>query len=339
MSNLLVPNCEVSGSDHCHAVDSLCTCATCINSVPRCQFKNTARVTITNHAGYVPGCNNCPDSTVLCPFGPAFKSGGVKSTVNPFPAVPNALQEFNETAQITDISIMGPGLTCTQMPGGDIVIPSEGICNFNEVSATASCDIFTECCNTAIECDMWSNFEDYVQLSTINETVPLIKYSNHAGPVQIYSGVCPGSGCTLTIGYWKTHAGFTGRNADRITPLLPLTLGCPPAQYAKGANVTNAIQAVSILTFAALSGGASNGLNKLAAQLLAAKLNIANGASHSVTFDQTIVTANAYLCSYGFNPGSWSSLSKSIKSSINSVMGTIDTYNNGLLADNPSHCT
>jgi hypothetical protein len=37
---------------------------------------------------------------------------------------------------------------------------------------------------------------------------------------------CAG-GCTLTIGYWKTHAGGVGHNADKVTALLPITLGTP----------------------------------------------------------------------------------------------------------------
>ena len=34
----------------------------------------------------------------------------------------------------------------------------------------------------------------------------------------------PANGCTRTIGYWKTHAGF-GPQADAVTPLLPILLG------------------------------------------------------------------------------------------------------------------
>lgn len=282
-----------------------------------------------------PCISNCPGPE-LCPYGPGYGLGGVFAFVGAYPLSPTSLTEINENAQITDNSITGPGLTCTQMPGGDIEIPGD-LC----VASTPNdmnCTLFADCCNTAMTCDTWSSYEDFVQLSVVGETTQLSRYSNHAGPITIYSGACPGSGCTLSIGYWKTHAGFTGKNVDRITQFLPLTIGCPPAQYLKGANVTSATQAVSILSFGALLGGAKNGLNKLAAQLLAAKLNILNGASHSSTFDATVATANGYLCSYGFNPGSWNSLSNSVKSSINNVMSTLDQYNNGVLAGEPSHC-
>lgn len=283
-----------------------------------------------------PCISNCP-GPALCPYGPGYGLGGVSAYVGGYPLSPTSLTEINENAQIADNSITGAGLTCTQMPGGNIVIPDPDLC----VAPTPNdmnCTLFADCCNTAMTCDTYSTYEDFVQLSVVDETAQLSRYSNHAGPIEVYSGACPQTGCTLSIGYWKTHAGYTGKNADRITQYLPLVIGCPPAQYAKGANVTSATQAVSILSFNALLGGASNGLNKLAGQLLAAKLNILNGAAHSGTFDATVTTANGYLCSYGFNPGSWNSLSNSIKNAINSVKDTLDLYNNGILAGEPSHC-
>jgi hypothetical protein len=69
---------------------------------------------------------------------------------------------------------------------------------------------------------------------------------------------------TLTIGYWKTHAGFTGNNPDNVTKYLPIWLG--KSTGTKSVQVTNASQAVSILQ---MNGTASNGINKLYAQLLA----------------------------------------------------------------------
>ncbi|WP_010246532.1 hypothetical protein [Acetivibrio cellulolyticus] len=83
----------------------------------------------------------------------------------------------------------------------------------------------------------------------------------------------PCAGCTFTIGYWKTHAGFTGNNPDLVSKHLPIWLGTPNG--AKSIQVTTPEQAVAILSF---SGDASNGINKLYAQLLGAKLNIDNGA-------------------------------------------------------------
>jgi hypothetical protein len=136
----------------------------------------------------------------------------------------------------------------------------------------------------------------------------------------------PCGGCTLTIGYWKTHAGF-GPQADMVTPLLPQYLGIQSV-------LTNS-KAVQFLSFYGSNNifDASNGINKLYAQLLGAKLNIANGADGSAVAS-TISQANAYLLSW--TSGSWSTINKSQKNMILSLMSTLDKYNNGLIG--PGHC-
>jgi len=138
----------------------------------------------------------------------------------------------------------------------------------------------------------------------------------------------PPSGCTRTIGYWKTHAGFTGNNADVVTQYLPLWLGT--ANGAKSVQVTTATQAVSVLS---MTGGASNGIVKLMAQLLGTKLSIAAGADGSAVAS-TISAADAFLAQN--NAASWSSLTQAKKAQVNAWMTTLDNYNNGLIG--PAHC-
>jgi hypothetical protein len=139
----------------------------------------------------------------------------------------------------------------------------------------------------------------------------------------------PCAGCTLTIGYWKTHAGFTGNNADMVTELLPIWLGTSGG--AKSVQVTNATQAVNLLS---MSGGASNGIAKLYAQLLAAKLNIANGAS-AAAVSATIGQVDAFLATHDL--GDWASLTKPQKAMVLGWMTTLDGYNNGVFG--PGHCS
>lgn len=143
----------------------------------------------------------------------------------------------------------------------------------------------------------------------------------------------PCEGCTLTIGYWKTHAGF-GPQADKVTPLLPRWLGTTSG--AKSIQVTTASQAVALLDFKGSNNvkDASNGINKLYAQLLAAKLNIANGAGGSAVA-ATITAADAFLANK--NSLSWAGLSRSQKNQVNTWAGTLDQYNNGLIG--PGHCS
>lgn len=142
----------------------------------------------------------------------------------------------------------------------------------------------------------------------------------------------PPSGCTRTIGYWKTHAGF-GPQADVVTPLLPVWLGT--AGGAKSVNVTTAALAVQLLSMKGTNNvhAASNGINKLYAQLLGAKLNGENGANLA-SVAATIAAADAFLANN--NTLSWSGLSSAQKSTVNSWMTTLDNYNNGLVG--PKHC-
>jgi len=143
---------------------------------------------------------------------------------------------------------------------------------------------------------------------------------------------CAG-GCTLTIGYWKTHAGF-GPQADMVTALLPQLLGTSGG--AKTQNVTSAALAVQFLSFNGSNNvfDASNGINKLYAQLLGAKLSIANGADGSA-IASTISAADAFLANK--NSLNWSGLTKAQKNQVLSWMTTLDNYNNGLIG--PGHCS
>ena len=142
----------------------------------------------------------------------------------------------------------------------------------------------------------------------------------------------PPAGCTHTIGYWKTHAGF-GPQADVVTALLPIWLG--NAAGAKSINVLTAAKAVSLLTMEGSNGvkAASNGINKLYAQLLGAKLSGADGADSSVIAG-VIAAADAFLA--GNNSSNWSGLTKAQQATVNGWMTSLDNYNNGLVG--VAHC-
>ena len=149
--------------------------------------------------------------------------------------------------------------------------------------------------------------------------------------VDIDTGPCP-TGCTLTIGYWKTHAGF-GPQADAVSALLPKLLGT--AGGTKTQNVDTAALAVQFLSFNGSNNvfAASNGINKLYAQLLAAKLNIASMADSSAV-NSIINAADTFLAAN--DSGNWATLSKAGRQSVNNWMSALDAYNNGLTG--PGHC-
>lgn len=142
----------------------------------------------------------------------------------------------------------------------------------------------------------------------------------------------PCSGCTLTIGYWKTHAGF-GPQPDVVTPLLPIYLGTQGG--ARTVVVTTAAQAVNILNFGGSNGSinASNGINRLYAQLLAAKLNIASGAD-GTAIAATIASADAFLANN--DSTSWFFLSRANRTLVNNLQIALESYNTGVIG--PGHC-
>lgn len=146
------------------------------------------------------------------------------------------------------------------------------------------------------------------------------------GPV-IVTVQCPPppSGCALTIGYWKNHAGF-GPQADAVTPLLPILLGNGGG---KSLNVTTAALAVQLLSFNGSNNvsASSNDINKLYGQLLGAKLDINSGAS-GAPVASIIAAADAFLTTH--NSTDWAGLSKADKASVLAWADGLDNYNNGL---------
>jgi hypothetical protein len=121
----------------------------------------------------------------------------------------------------------------------------------------------------------------------------------------------PQEGCTLTLGYWKTHAD--------AWPVNTLTLG--------SVSYTQA-QLLSILN-AAVKG---NGLISLAHQLIAAKLNIAAGAS-STDIATAIANADALIGALVVPPVGSGYLAPS---AVSSLVTALNDYNTGVTG--PGHC-
>jgi SdrD B-like domain len=139
----------------------------------------------------------------------------------------------------------------------------------------------------------------------------------------------PEPGCTRSKGYWKNHAGF-GPQDDVVTALLPIWIGADSG--GKSIAVTDSQIAYDILQ-QDIYGRPSNGITKLYAQLLAAKLNIADGAA-SVDIDSALVAADGFLANYDWND--WDSLDRETKQAVLTLQGIFDSYNNGYIG--PGYC-
>jgi hypothetical protein len=127
--------------------------------------------------------------------------------------------------------------------------------------------------------------------------------------------------CTNTQGFWKTHgpAGcLTGNNSNEW-PVTSLMLGT--------VNYTD-LELCAILNTPA--GG--NGLISLAHQLIAAKLNVANGADQTA-IAADIAAADAMIGNLVVPPVGAGSLAPSQTSSLTQ---SLDDWNNGVTG--PGHC-
>jgi hypothetical protein len=155
----------------------------------------------------------------------------------------------------------------------------------------------------------------------------------------------PGSGCTLTQGYWKNHAGPAGlnpANADVVSQWLPITLGIGP----KSITVTTVQQAVKMLDFDQKGwylGKGDNGINKLLGQMLAAKLNIAAGAnpaaiSSALTAADTWIGTNAaHMPTAADGWGGWKQINGPNKNLVLGWKDSFDKFNMGVIG--PGKCT
>lgn len=129
--------------------------------------------------------------------------------------------------------------------------------------------------------------------------------------------------CTFTQGYWKTHSvDPTGNNTDQWPADVQangLTLGTVSYTEAQLVNILN-------------TSSAGNGLLTLAHQLIAAKLNVANGADPAAVA-AAIAAADALIANRVVPPIGSGSLSNA---AVSALVQTLTAYNEGAIG--PGHC-
>jgi hypothetical protein len=254
------------------------------------QYRNLARVTITNHSGH------SGDE-----FGPGPKVDFL------LPPAPTTSTEMDTEAEVTDVLVCPSDFTC---------IPNDvGPWHFSQ-DGTVTVTVLIQNDSAPYQSTLTlTNTATLVESETDQERVSsaMVRITTDPGP----------SGCTRTIGYWKTHS-------EKITPLLPVWLGTGSG---KSIRVTTAPQAVQILSMSSQYGSPSNGITKLYAQLLAAKLNMLNGADGS-DIAPTLLSADDFLARVDWRD--WKELNADQKQTVLNWKTILDNYNNGLIG--PGHC-
>jgi hypothetical protein len=153
----------------------------------------------------------------------------------------------------------------------------------------------------------------------------------------------PGNpGTARTIGYWKNWASCKQSNGKQA-PVLDQTLvkATPPGIHiglvdlsATTVPAGSCSNAVNLLNKSTLTGQkeASDPLFNMAAQLLAADLNIVAGAASCTKVNNAITQAQALLVKYNFN-GSYPyspKISKADTTTANNLATLLDNYNNNV---------
>jgi hypothetical protein len=131
----------------------------------------------------------------------------------------------------------------------------------------------------------------------------------------------PSSGCTLTLGYWKTHSIYGPASKPDSTWNL---VGGPDAAFFSSG--------MSWLTLFNTAPKDGNAYIILAHQYMAAKLNMLAGASSTAQVDAAMTWATSFFSTY--TPTS--TLSTSVRDEAIANAGTLDAYNNGVIG--PGHC-
>jgi len=130
-----------------------------------------------------------------------------------------------------------------------------------------------------------------------------------------------GDNCTFTQGFWKNHSGIK-KNIPNVWPVNSLTIG--------GIVYTKA-ELVAIM----IAPTAGNGIMSLVQQLIAAKLNVLNGADSS-SIAQTIIAADTLIDNAGGKivpPFTSPFLAPAVTSALNNAL---TNFNEGV--SGPGHC-
>jgi len=143
------------------------------------------------------------------------------------------------------------------------------------------------------------------------------------------AGMFAFDGCTYGKGYWKNHTGLGPQN-DEVTKLLTIWLGDEGGD--KSMEVTDVQMTYDVLQQHEYNHP-SNGITKLYAHLLTAKLNIVNFANPEDIYE-TINDADSFLADHDWTD--WDGLDRDSQKMVLKWKGMLEEYNEGMIG--PGSC-
>jgi hypothetical protein len=169
----------------------------------------------------------------------------------------------------------------------------------------------------------------------VDNSIVCVNFTVSAGQTKVFTvdNTPPPGGRALTIGFWKNWSSCSGGNQK---PVLNQTLASFPGGGVLIGDlfVNTCLEAVRILNKSTVNNAkkkSSDPAFNLAAQLLAAKLNVQAGAGTCGAALTAINAAQSHLDALNFNGITHDNISKSLANTLNSLATTLDRYNNNLL--------
>jgi hypothetical protein len=168
-----------------------------------------------------------------------------------------------------------------------------------------------------------------------NSTI-CINFTLAAGEQKLFTinNTPPPGGLARTIGFWKNWSSCSSSKGNQ-KPVLDQTLAAARGVLIGGLSVTDCKTAVSILNKSDVKTGAkmaSDPAYGLAAQLLAAKLNVVAGAGACTAASSAVSNGQSLLGAVGFTgTGSYAAkMSSTQGNQATTLAATLDRYNNNL---------
>lgn len=263
------------------------------------------------------GCSQSQSPTAPTASPPNLSVGAITSTV-PADAVLGTIvvcKAGNTSGSFTVTGGNGSGGTLA--PGECATVATD----FTTVSGVGSTITVNETTTASVQ-TIAARRNDNGTTSSFSFTnnTPLF-LNNFHGYLITFTNTNVSQGCTFTQGYWKTHGG-TKKNIPNAWPVASLVIG--------GQTYTK-LELIAIME----APTAGNGVMSLVQQLIAAKLNILNGAS-GATIAAAIAAADAMIDAAGGKivpPYTSVFLDPSVTSALNDQL---TAYNEGTTG--PGHC-
>lgn len=212
------------------------------------------------------------------------------------------LTVIDESAMVTDVEQCPAGFTCTPSNPGPFPFTDSGSVSFTKTITNVNAACKSEFAITNIA-DLET--DDTATKSSTDKTLAGIT-TPECPPVIV--------GCTHTLGFWLTH--------PEVWPVDHLTLGTVP--YTQDQLLQILSQPVR-----------GNGLVQLARQLIAAKLNVATGATTPAQVANDITSADILIGDRVVPPVGTGYLATGQTSSL---VASLDVYNNGFAEGGAPHC-